>query len=62
LVDVKASLVHQQVEGGKIFVFEVDVWLRQVFVDYMGEDVYVSSCVALDSLQELNVSLGSIIV
>ena len=59
LVNVKATLFHEQVEGGEVFIFEVDCGLWQVLIDREREEVHVGRCVALDALQKLDVLLGT---
>lgn len=59
LVDVEFTLLHQDVKGAEVFIFEVDRGLRHIVVNNFRKNVDVSCCVSLNPLNKMSIFLGS---
>lgn len=59
LVDVEFTLLHQDIKGAEVFIFEVDRGLRHIVVNYFRKNVDVSCCVPLNPLNKMSIFLGS---
>lgn len=53
LLNVKASLLHQNIEGGLVLFSEVDRRFRQLFINDHGEQVNVAGSIMQNSINKI---------
>ncbi len=56
-LQVEATLVHDNVETGQVFVAEVQTWLGHHRVDHFLEQVHVCRCIPHNALHKLVVAI-----